>query len=1143
MQTASQPGGALDLPDLERAVSAADPAVVLVAPRILRRVIKQECQLRALTLRVPHRKSYVISRDRLLEICQKAELDLAEGRQLPPQVILISRPHSDRLAAMTPGEMLLRWWRLVFHARVHWVLQERIAQGKLTAADVRQRIHQIGAGQFGQIRAVLHQEDLLLARDEVSVYVELAAVYLELRYFAPGLLPYWFPSIEQPEQIEGLLGQDVDAEELFRSTRPEGAPDPQVRLAPLEVEDWPEEGDLSDQSVPPPAERPSAEQYRRWVRKAEKAAAAGNLVRSAICRVRSERVVPVELAGRARAALKGDINRLVQRLLAALEVPESDPRPWREILLCLALEAPRGIWGAEARLLYDLQKVCVDHERDIYTVDVVEWVLSLGRRRVKRPLPRQRDVLMCRHLRSAARKLARVRLSDSHRFQLSSLIRAAQERTEGRLREHFRPLLVKTLDEVGLRPQNLPERVARAKIVEELLDRIAERGFLTIGDLRDALSRNNLKLPDVAGLRDFLRGDPLLRSDFRLANSLDGVYGRAEFYLRWLQQLSSLAFGTKTGRLLTRYVAVPFGGAYLVLAGLEHLVHWVHPSAGPPGRLDWIMLWQVFQLGVFLLGVLNFASFRRATGRVLKSWWQAAREGLAALLRSLAHWPPLERLLRSRLFALSMRYLVKPLALATLAWWGLLPHYLYWWQSAASGLVLFIAAHLLLNSRLGRDLEELVAEGLVQAWRRIGLRILSSLFLLVMDLFKRFLLAVERLLYAVDEWLRFKSGQTRLTLISKAVLGVIWFYVTYIIRFGIVVLIEPQINPIKHFPVVTVSHKLLWAAVPYLASVLHATMADLAARLDRPEWAIDKLTAIAVVTSFIWCVPGVFGFLVWELKENWRLYAANRPDRLIPVRVGHHGESMARLLRPGFWSGTIPKRYAKLRRALRKALAKGKWRPVRKHLEALRHTELAIRRYLEREFLALFCESRAWRTTPVRLEEVRVAGYQVKIALGCRGIAGAPLWIAFEVQSGWLTAGIAEPGWISRLDPQQLEVLRTALIGLYKLGAVELVRQQIEAELPPPTPVYELADGWLVVWPDGPRGTAVRYPLRSERGLIAPVPDNSPGGRLPAVDRRRLVFRETPVLWRQWVDTWEEDRTGRGHRGDLLPPVRVLPVI
>ena len=127
---------------------------------------------------------------------------------------------------------------------------------------------------------------------------------------------------------------------------------------------------------------------------------------------------------------------------------------------------------------------------------------------------------------------------------------------------------MKALDEVGLTPANFPEKIARDKLVEELLDQVAERGFLSIGDLRDALSRNNMKLPDFGGAKDLLYGDPLLKADRRLSEILRGVYRPAEFYLRWLQQLTSLGFGTRIGRFLTLYLAVPFGGAFLI-----HKVH------------------------------------------------------------------------------------------------------------------------------------------------------------------------------------------------------------------------------------------------------------------------------------------------------------------------------------------------------------------------------------------------------------------------------------------------------------------------------------------------------------------------------------------------------------------------------------------
>ena len=802
---------------VERTVSAADPAVILVIPRIVRRVIREHCDLPGLGLKVPHRKSFVVRREPLLAICDKGELGLAEDAELPPQVILVARPDADQLAAMTPRDLLLRYWRLVFHGRVHWALRERVAEGKLGAAEVRGRIHQIGPTQFGEVRAVLAQEELLLPpRDETTAYVEFAAIYWELRFFAPALLPYYFPSIEEPETIDALLAQDVDAERLFRRARPEGAPEPPDRLAPLDVEDWPEQGEMEAAVAPTPAGQPSADKYRRLVRKADRAAAAGNVVRSAIYCARAERVAPPELAARARNALKAEVNRLVQRLQAALGVQDSGPRRWQELLLALAVEAPSGIWTAEARLLYDLQKVCIDHERGIYTVDVVEWGLSLTRRRVKRPLPSQRDVLMCKHLRSAVRKLTQIRIPDNQRHQLSLLLRAAEARTEARLRDRFRPLVSSTLDEVGLTAKNLPERIARRKLIEELLDRVAERGFLVIGDLRDALSRNDLKLPDLSGAGNLWRGDALLRADRRLADSLDGVYGRADFYLRWLQRLSALGFGTRFGRFLTRFVAVPFGGAYLVLEGTKHLVHLVHHSRVHVGTPGWVTLWRVFQVGLFLLGLINWESYRKATGRILKAWWHAAYNGTVKRVRAVVQWLPLQAVFRSRAFALTMRYLVKPLMIALLAWWALPLTYLPLLRSVANVAVLFVATNVLLNSRIGRDLEEVLIDGLVQAWRRIGARILSNLFYLIMDLFKGILWAIERLLYTVDEWLRFRSGQSNLTLVVKAVLGVIWFYVTYIVRFALTVLIEPQVNPIKHFPVVTVAHKILLPMVPTL---------------------------------------------------------------------------------------------------------------------------------------------------------------------------------------------------------------------------------------------------------------------------------------------------------------------------------------
>src|SRR5262249_29611829 len=147
-----------------------------------------------------------------------------------------------------------------------------------------------------------------------------------------------------------------------------------------------------------------------------------------------------------------------------------------------------------------------------------------------------------RHLRSARERLGAVRLTDTDRQHLTRLLMGTLSRSEDGLRARFAPVLITALQDVGLTPENPPETAAFKKVVEELLDRIASQGFLTFGDLRDTLSRNQLKLPDLSEPQDFLRGDALLRLDRRLASLLDGVYRPAEFYLRWLERFTSLNF-------------------------------------------------------------------------------------------------------------------------------------------------------------------------------------------------------------------------------------------------------------------------------------------------------------------------------------------------------------------------------------------------------------------------------------------------------------------------------------------------------------------------------------------------------------------------------------------------------------------------
>jgi hypothetical protein len=731
-----------------------------------------------------------------------------------------------------------------------------------------------------------------------------------------------------------------------------------------------------------------------------------------------------------------------------------------------------------------------------------------------------------------------VRVTEAVRQRLSGLLETATHHAEIRLRERFRPMVARALDETGLRPHNMPERVAWRKLVEELLDRIVEYGFLTMGDLRDAISRNNLKLSDFSWRTDGLRGDPLLRADHRLAASLDGVHRRGEFYLRWMQRLSSLAFGTRLGRLATRFLAVPFGGTYLVLAFLDHLVEKLVGEEAAQVSWTWAVL-RILLLGTFVMGIVNVEWFRRGTWRVFVRSCRAVGD---AVVRA-AHWIGrlewLRRFLRSRLARLAYRFVLKPAAFTTVAFL-VLPKAVGWKSSATSGALLFLGINLFVNSRVGRDVEELLVDGLLQAWRRLGIPILTGLFYFVVDIFRAILEDVERVIYTVDEWLRFRSGESPLTLVIKGVLSAVWAGVTYVLRFCINLLIEPQINPIKHFPVVTVSHKVLWASSPYLAGALQVAMADLAARTGNPGWEIDYPTALALVTSVIWVIPGIFGFLVWELKENWRLYAANRARNLQPALVGHHGETMGRLLRPGFHSGTVPKLFGKVRRAERRALAGASDRAVLKQLHAIRHVQVALRRFVERELLELLNHARAWQAGTVILGPIRLSTNRIRVLLDRAAADGNPLEIALEMRSGWLVAEVAQPGWSAPLVPAERQVLEAALVGLYKLAGVQLIHEHVHAVLPQAGDWDVTAEGLVVDACSGPPAVVV-YNLHQEGPFAPQVVHGQPWQALPTLEPSQVLFSQAAIPWDRWVAFWQHEQAVPGSPPEPIAAIHVLP--
>jgi hypothetical protein len=1058
--------------------------------RILQRVIRVDRGLRR--LRGARPLTYPIAGAKLATIVDGPELRRLPGAAWPATALLIAQPDGEVLANNTPELILTGAWRLLFRARVEHELRQALESGTIDEPGLDARIRSVGRTEFEEAGAVLRQDGLLPPPvTELDLYTEFAAVFLELSCFDPVLRPIVFPAIECPDAVEAVLVRDLDAKALLAATKLEGAPEPAAR-APAEEDVNPSDLEPNDETV---TSRAGAELRMPAVAtRAAWAAERGNSVRAAILWTQlAQQSGP--LGGQAeRSAAASALRQLAVRLRKALFVQKGEAGLWVRAMSPLLQRAAREFWSPERRLLHDLQNVCLDHEREVFRLEPIGWLLSMGRRSLKHPLPHLREVTMSKHLRSAATRLRQARLAHHERVRLEGLLYPAVHRAEADLRKRFRPWVDATLDSEWVRPGNLPERVAYRKLVEELIDPIVSRGFTNLGTIRDAASRGNLKLPDLSSAEELLRGDRLLRADRALAQVLDGVHRRGEIYLRWLQRFSACAFGTPAGRFLTHYLALPFGGAFVLLKGLEE-INEVMIARFTGAHAHLVTAPAVLVLGTIALGFINYAWFRRQ----FLSFFGVIATALHRLIVELPAWllahPLVLLVISSAPVRAAWRFVLKPGLVAAplwaLAWFGDYSPA----AAGAFGLLAFLAAVFVFNTDAGRRIEEIAVERVSHAGRTLVFGVLPGLFRIIMAAFDRLRDWVEKLLYAVDEWLRFREGQSQAVLAIKAAIGVVWSVVAYVVRIYLNLLVEPQLNPIKHFPVVTVAAKIM---LPFALTFTRIVAAPLAPFLG-------SVLANAVAAGTVFFFPGVFGFLVWELRSNWRLYDANRPESLGPVAVGSHGETVVRFLRPGFHSGTLPKLFARLRRARQV----GKDAAALKQRAGLHHVEEAVRRLVERDFTALLHQSRALGNWSVEPGSIRLATNRIRIELLAAGSEVPSLWIDLEERLGVLAAGVSRPGWLARLDAEERLTLAQTLAGLYKISGVELVH-----------------------------GPGDRVPASSARPSIPGVVLESKGP---------VEFARVEIPWRSWVDAWEAEASTRPEcrecpwrEGVLPPPVQAL---
>jgi hypothetical protein len=1105
----------VELDELKQVIDATDPSAVLVPPRILRRILQAQFNVPYMLVHVPHQRCYAFDRQVVFQSVEQDELELEPDRLLPPTVVLLARPAPEELQTWGRDAILSKYWRMLFHAHVHLALERRHREGRLTPNEVHARVERIGQTEFEEIRSVLQQEQCLLPpQDDLSVYIEFAAVYLELRYFRTNLRATYFPALRDFQAIDQLLARDVDADTLFSKTRLSGAPNPVI---------------LTDTSSDE-----SQDYYWRLMRNAERAGREGDAVRAAMIRTRAARVAPVALMAQTRAKARDDLEHLTRHLQDALKFPGEEADEWLQVLPSLLDKADQGRWPVEAKLLYDLQKVCLEHERRLYALDLVEWFVSAGKRPIKRPLSSLEIVRTTKHLRSAAFRLTMARVSDEDRQRLAKLLQSALQLSEEGLRERFRPILEGAFYDVGLVATSPPEQVSLHKMIEELLDRITEYGFFTFSDLRDTVSRNQFKLPDLADPHSFWQGDPLRRLDRRLAALLEGVYRHGEFYLRWLESCSSLFFGTTLGRFLTTNLVVPFGGALALLGGIELCVH---DFGGPKLNLPW---YAFLLLGVVLLGLMRLGALREFFLEAGSVTYRTLRFVGYVLPRRLWRLPWLQSLFRSWPVLLLYWYVLKPLPVT-----GALC--IYWPETfatpAMAGLT-FLVADVFLNSRFGYAVSEAFVESLIVLYGWLRFDVLQGVYRVVNQFFKRVTETVQYLLFAVDEWLRFRSDESQFTMAVRAVLGVLWFPVGNLIRLYFLMLIEPTINPLK-LPLSILAAKFLFL-IPLYTDLVYNPVSDgretlieqLAPHTGRP---VALVLTYTVIVPTLWLLGSGIAFFLWEMQENWRLFRANRSPRLRAIVVGRYGETMLHLLKPGAHSGTIPRLFAQLRRAERGAYRTGNWRAARTYRQALRDVARSVQLFAERELLALLQQSKAWGNQPVRVGQVLLSCNRIRIELAHAAFPEEPVWLAFEQRFGWLLGSLQGPGWLQHLPAAHAQIFTTALAGIYKIAGVDFVREQLASLLPIDVPGYDITDHELIVWTSHRNGQAITYDLGEGQDQLRPRREN---GKVvqgaPVLNARRLFFSRMPLTWQNWVEFWQKDHEGQNHAHLLSDSVMLL---
>lgn len=1192
---------------LDEILEAADPGAVMVARPVLDRLLLIAWKQPPLVGQVPHRDFVIMDRQVLVNRVDSTELLIPSDRNLPREVLVLERPGEEELALLRKNDpfgpaivrssrdlntfdsdehevrrrqrvVLLEVWKRLFLAMVdrnflEWegdlalvqapqgggaqngsaptgspanapVSPKPVSPSPITpqSAGPLARLESLlpeGTIEYEEVSRVLHREKCVLPDSPRSVILrEFAVLFLGLRSFSPQAAGYWFPALSASRQdaLFAALDADIPVARLLLQSRPVS---------------WLEAASDSDDL------QSEANQYFiRLQRSADQSLEKDRLVNAAILRVMASRVAPAHKTEPARKMARAHLRQLVQGIHQRLGIREDQIDEATAVLDPLLEKADQGHKNREEKLLQELENIHDDVVSPPQALDIMGWILSGGVSRLRRPMILVDVIRATRFLRMAQQHLTFTRIDNSARQSVESLLRTARLANENEVRAQIGPVLSEALGDAGFNPTSQLGKLALGQIVETLIDRILEQGFLTFQNLRDALAVSPVKMPDLADFAQWVRGDELLLLDRRLSSLLEGIYQPSELYGATLERATAAFFGTRPGRFISLYVLFPYLTAFVVVAFIYHLFKTLeHNNLGPATRdrdlSELIIL--AGAVGTVLLVFVARPRVRLLTRHILGrthdvlSWtfWEMPRKlSSSELVRSVVLEP----------LSWVLGYGVKPLVACLLMRW-VQP---FWFEEAAGWILWFALFNVVLNTRPGLMAGALVSRSVRRFVGSLGNGLISGAVLIWQNILRRMLTGIDTLILGVQELISVRQRDERVWTTVQALLQTIWFPVGYSLRFLFMVVIEPFLNPVK-LPVSFVAMKIFY---PVIGPPLHL--------------ALDSTFNFFMVEALVWVldfiIPGAFGFFFWEFRENWRLYEANRPARMPAAMFGPHAETMRDLLEPGFHAGTLPAVYRRLRKACDLRGASNDLRQERACLREIGEIGEDLARLTRRQLFDVLARCKAWREmmeketdsqgdfqgaearaahsptngtttlggdhpTGFSVRAPALATNRIEIILDWRHTRlnpeAAPLSIDIEFMAGNLFARVGRPPWLGRVSAEATRSLTASLAWFFTQTGIGVSIQHLEAGLPGGFVRASFEPRAITLFPAEP--TSGDHPVRlrmdwSGERLIPARRDSRIPGPIPA---GTMVFGSVPVSWPDFV-AWFDAEAVTPSRDPLL---------